>query len=73
MKNLKKVSEQSKNIVTRDRSTWLPLFYSYEEDAVYTTPSVGLFNTRFHVTNLINPNTPKDIEDAVNRFIASEV
>ena len=64
MKNIEKVSEMSKNIVTRDRSTWLPLFYSFGENAVYTIPG----NDRFHVTDLINPNTPEDIENAVERF-----
>lgn len=65
MKNAAKVSEKSKNIVTRDRSTWLPLFYSFKDDAVYTIPG----NDRFHVTDLINYNTVEDISSAVTRFI----
>lgn len=61
MKNLKQVSKASQNINSRDRLTWLTLFYSYEKDSVYTTSGQG----RYKVTDLINPNTEKDIQDIV--------
>ena len=67
MKGLKQVSDKTQNINSRDRSTWLPLFYSFATDTVYTVPG----NDRFHVTDLINPNTKEDIEQAVRRFINS--
>ena len=65
MKNINKVSKMTQGIRSTDRTTWLPLFYSIQEDAVYTTPG----NDRYEVTCLIKPNTPEDIKQAVNRFL----
>jgi len=64
MKNTYKVAVLSKNINNGDRSTWLPLYYSFKENAVYTSDGKG----RMFVTNLINPNTETDIEEAVERW-----
>lgn len=67
MKNTQTVANKTKNIKSTDRSTWIPLFYSFATDTVYTVPG----NDRFHVTDLINPNTKEDIEQTVARFISS--
>ena len=64
MRNLKQVSEKSKSIKCRDRTTWLPLFYSIKDDAVYTEPGEG----RIMVTRLINPNTEKDIQETIENW-----
>ncbi len=66
MKGLKTLSEKSKKIVTRDRASWVKLFYSPLEDKVYDTEGEG----RFFLTNLINENSPKDIEEAVKKMMA---
>ena len=66
MKGLKTLSEKSKKIVTRDRASWVKLFYSPSEDKVYDTDGEG----RFFLTNLINENSPKDIEEAVRKMMA---
>ena len=65
MKNTQVVANKTQNTRSGDRATWIPLFYSFAKDAVYTVPG----NDRFHVTMLINPNTAQDIENAVTRFI----
>lgn len=67
MKNLKTVADKTRNTRSNDKMTWIPLFYSFAQDAVYTVPG----NDRFQVTTLINPNTAQDIEKAVTRFINS--
>lgn len=67
MKNTQTVANKTRNTRSGDRATWIPLFYSFAQDAVYTVPG----NDRFQVTTLINPNTAQDIENAVNRFINS--
>lgn len=64
MKNLSKVSKMSQSIVYGDRSTWLPLFYSFKADSVYTVPGPD----RFEVTCLIRTNSPEDIKAAVDRW-----
>ena len=61
MKSLKKIAELSKSIKCKDRATWIQLYYSVEEDAVYTEDNPG----RYFMTNLINPNTENDIVEAV--------
>ena len=65
MKNSQTIANKTKNTRSYDKTTWIPLFYSFAQDAVYTVPS----NDRFQVTTLINPNTKEDIEQAVKRFI----
>ena len=67
MRNTQVVANKTKDTRSDDRTTWIPLFYSFAQDAVYTVPG----NDRFQVTTLINPNTAQDIENAVNRFINS--
>lgn len=59
MKNLKKISEISK-------SKTVSVFYSPKEDAVYNKPGDG----RFYITDLINENTPQQIETMVKFFMA---
>lgn len=65
MKNLKRISELTKNIVQKDRYTWVKLYYSIEDKAVYDRPGDG----RFYVTDLISENTPKDVQDAVEWWL----
>ena len=64
MKNIKAVVKKSQNIIQTDRSTWVRLYYSPTKDTVYTSEGEG----RFHVTNLINPNTEEDIKEVVERW-----
>lgn len=61
MKNLKAVSRKSQE------TNRLPLYYSFATDAVYTTPG-DPGNRRFYVTDLIRPNTEKEIEDVVTSW-----
>lgn len=61
MKNTKTIADASKNIITRDRNTWITIYYSISEDAVYTEPT----NNAIKVSELINPNTEQDIIDLV--------
>jgi hypothetical protein len=64
MKNLSKVSKMSQAIDNGNRSTWLPLFYSFRTDSVYTVPGPD----RFEVTCLIRANSSEDIKAAVDRW-----
>lgn len=64
MKNVSNVVKKSQSILCDDRPTWLPLYYSFKTDSVYTTSA----NDRFLITTLINPNTSKDIIEAVERW-----
>lgn len=59
MKNVKNIAAKTKDIDPRHP---LPLYYDIEKDTVYSTPGPG----RHHVTNLINPNTEKDIIDFID-------
>ena len=62
MKGLKALAQATQNILWNDKSTWIPLYYSIREDKVYTKEG----ENRFFITNLINPQTEKDIEKTVN-------
>ena len=64
MKNVNNVVKKTQNIINKNRSTWLPLYYSYKKDSVYTPPADG----RFFVTTLINPNEADDIIEVVDRW-----
>lgn len=64
MRNISNVVKKSKNIICKDRSTWIPLYYSFANDAVYTSEGDG----RMLVTKLINPNEAADIIEAVERW-----
>lgn len=70
MKNLKKVSDETQ--INMDfartmgkKNMWLPLYYSGDKDAVYTTPGNG----RELVTHLLNPCKPKEIKEIVERWL----
>ena len=63
MKGLKAIAKKSQNITSRQ--TWMPLYYSISEQKAYTTDGNG----RQFVTYLINPNTEKDIENAITRWL----
>ena len=64
MKNLKRISKASQSITTGDRATWISLYYSIADDAVYPCEGEG----RYFVSNLINPNTEADIVEAVEAW-----
>ena len=59
MKGLKKLSELSK-------IEKVPLYYSISNDTVYNESGDG----RYHLTDLINYNTPKEIEKTVVEMLA---
>ena len=61
MKNLKRLSELSNKA---NNKNWMPLYYSFDTDSVYAKPG----QNRILVTYLINPNTPQDIKDTVDRW-----
>ena len=65
MKNLKRIAELTKSIVQKDRSTWVNLYYSIEKHTVYDRPGDG----RLYVCDLINVNTPKDVQEAVEDWL----
>ena len=62
MKNLKAISKKTQDINPLHP---MPLYYSIRAKEVYTNPGSG----RFLVTHLINPNSPEDIEEVVNRWL----
>ena len=65
-KNLDTIAKKTKRIKSTDRSTWISLYYSISDKAAYTEDGVG----RYFVTNLINENSPKDIQDAISRWLS---
>ena len=62
MNNLESISNMSQSIVAINKETWLPIYYSPSENEVYTEAGEG----RYMITNLINPNTPDDIREAID-------
>ena len=64
MKRTKIVSMESAKI--RGIDSWIDLYYSIEEDAVYTTGGNG----RYFITTLIRKNTPQEIEKTVDHIMA---
>lgn len=65
MKGLKTVASATKNINIKDPLTYIPLYYSVLEDTVYMQDG----ENRYFMTNLINPQKEKDIEEAVHYFL----
>ena len=61
MEGLKAIARKTQNINFKDKSTWIPLYYSITEKKAYTTEGQG----RYFMTNLINPQTEKDIEETI--------
>lgn len=61
MKGLKDIANKSNNIIPKDRTTWVNVYYSLTEDKVYDKPGDG----RYLVCYLINPNTPEEVQEAV--------
>lgn len=64
MKGLKEVSKKSQTIKQRDLESWLPIYYNFKTDTVYTSEGEG----RHFVTKLIRENTPEEIAEAVERW-----
>jgi len=65
MKGLKTVAKATQNIIQKDKSTWVPLYYNVSEDKVYMKPG----DRRYLLTTLINVCTEKDIEESVHYFM----
>ena len=65
MKGLEQISELTRNISARDRASWIGLYYSIDTDTV----SADNKNGGVFVTNLINYNTPQDIQDTIKFWI----
>lgn len=65
MRNLNMTATKTQAIGKGNRKR-MPLYYSIVDNAVYTTPAQG----RYYVTDLLRPNTPEEIETAVNRWLA---
>lgn len=64
MRNVKSVSKRTSGIGATVSS--MPLYYSVRDDAVYTEPSRG----RFFITDLIRPNSEREIINAVKYFLS---
>lgn len=64
MKNLNRVAKASQKIEQEDRSTWLPIYYSFKTQTVYIKSGAD----RHFVTFLIRPNEPEEIEEAIERW-----
>ena len=65
MKNVLEIARRSNDIVAKDISTWITVYYSAKEDAVYMEPG----KDRLAVTRLIYPHTPQEIEEAVEKYL----
>ena len=61
MKGLKTISDKTQSINQKDPSTLVYLYYSFKEDKVYDRPGLD----RYFVTDLLNPHTPKQVEDTI--------
>lgn len=70
MKGLKKVSEDSRasanfnSVMGLSRNIYLPVYYSASKDTVYSESG----EDRELVTHLINPCSPTEIKDIVERW-----
>lgn len=64
MKGLAAIAKKSQNINQKDKSTWVWLYYSLKEDKVYDKPA----DDRWLVCYLINPHTPKQVQEAVEEW-----
>lgn len=64
-KNTAKIATETKRIKCNDTATWIDLYFCISNDTAYTTPGEG----RYLVTRLINPQTARDISNAINRWL----
>lgn len=64
MKGLDNVAKRSTKIKQENMSTWLPIYFSFKTNTVYTTGG----EDRFFVTKLIRPNKPEEIKEAIERW-----
>lgn len=65
MKGVSNIAKKSQNILCEDWSTWIPVYYSYKTNTVYTTEGPD----RYFVTKIINPTTAEGIKKAVERWM----
>lgn len=64
MKGLSDVAKRSAKIKQENTATWLPIYFSFKTNTVYTTEG----EDRFFVTKLIRPNKPEEIKEAIERW-----
>ena len=64
MKGLKETAKKSKAIRQRDINSWLPIYYSFKTDTVYTSEG----ESRYFVTKLIRENTAEEIKETIERW-----
>lgn len=64
MKGLKETAQKSKKIRQRNISSWLPIYFSFKTNTVYTEEGEG----RYFVTKLIRENTPEEIKEAIENW-----
>lgn len=64
MKGLKETAKKSKTIRQSNISSWLPIYYNFKTETVYTSEGEG----RHFVTKLIRENTPEEIKEAIERW-----
>ena len=65
MRNAAQLAKLSET-TTRDRSSWIEVYYSIEKKTVYSKPG----EDRFFIGYLINPCTKEDVEAYVNRVLS---
>ena len=58
----KEISDATQRIVQKDKSTWVPLYYSIREHRVYMEGGNG----RYFLTTFLNPATPEEVEETVH-------
>ena len=59
------MAKKTQSINCKDKDTWVKLYYSVREDRVFSEEG----ECRYFMTNLINPQSEKDIEEAVHVFM----
>lgn len=64
MNGLEEAAKKSKKIRQTNTNSWLPIYFSFKTNTVYTEEG----QDRFFVTKLIRENTPKEIEEAVENW-----
>lgn len=71
MNGSKRIASISKSIKSNNPMTWLPIYYSFKENAVITETDYILLKDQggfYQVTTLINPNTEQQIIGTINNW-----
>ena len=64
MKGLKAIAKKSQNIKQTDRTTWIKIYFDFATQTVSTKQT----ESNCYVTQLINPNSEEDIQEAIERW-----